>query len=66
MKGISIGCVPRYGIYSTVILVKLIRFQCGMFVNALVGLYTIEDLLENFGDLKMSIISCLFPQSTVL
>lgn len=30
--------------------VKLI----GLFVTALVGLYTIEDLWEKFGDLKMS------------
>ena len=29
----------------------------GLFVTALVGLYTIEDLWEKFGDLKMSVVS---------
>ena len=29
----------------------------GLFVTALVGLYTIEDLWEKFGDLKMSAVS---------
>lgn len=29
----------------------------GMFVTALVGLYTIEDLWEKFGDLSMPIVS---------
>ncbi|KAI0320711.1 glycosyltransferase family 39 protein [Amylostereum chailletii] len=39
--GLSIGCVSS---------VKLV----GLFVTALVGLYTIEDLWDKFGDLKMS------------
>ncbi|KAI0063415.1 glycosyltransferase family 39 protein [Artomyces pyxidatus] len=39
--GISIGCVSS---------VKWV----GLFVTALVGLYTIEDLWEKFGDLRMS------------
>ncbi|KAJ7352290.1 glycosyltransferase family 39 protein [Mycena albidolilacea] len=38
--GFSIGCVTS---------VKMV----GMFVTALVGLYTVEDLWEKFGDLKM-------------
>ncbi|KDQ61319.1 glycosyltransferase family 39 protein [Jaapia argillacea MUCL 33604] len=42
MTGFSIGCVTS---------VKLV----GLFVTALVGLYTIEDLWEKFGDLKMSV-----------
>ncbi|KAG9226494.1 hypothetical protein CCMSSC00406_0005839 [Pleurotus cornucopiae] len=42
MTGISIGCVTS---------VKMI----GLFVTALVGLYTIEDLWEKFGDLKMPV-----------
>lgn len=29
----------------------------GLFVTALVGLYTIEDLWEKFGDLKMPVVS---------
>ena len=29
----------------------------GLFVTALVGLYTIEDLWEKFGDMKMSVVS---------
>lgn len=41
MTGISIGLVTS---------VKLV----GLFVTALVGFYTIEDLWEKFGDLKMS------------
>ncbi|KAI0819094.1 glycosyltransferase family 39 protein [Irpex lacteus] len=41
MTGFSIGCVTS---------VKWV----GMFVTALVGLYTIEDLWEKFGDLRMS------------
>lgn len=38
----------------------------GLFVTALVGLYTIEDLWDKFGDLKMSavrrfyLLSCVF------
>ncbi|KII88281.1 glycosyltransferase family 39 protein [Plicaturopsis crispa FD-325 SS-3] len=42
MTGVSIGCV---------ISVKWV----GFFVTALVGLYTIEDLWDKFGDLKMSV-----------
>ncbi|KAF8889886.1 glycosyltransferase family 39 protein [Infundibulicybe gibba] len=42
MTGFAIGCVTS---------VKLV----GLFVTALVGLYTIEDLWEKFGDTKMSI-----------
>ncbi|KAJ7720870.1 glycosyltransferase family 39 protein [Mycena maculata] len=41
LTGLSIGCVTS---------VKMV----GLFVTALVGLYTIEDLWEKFGDLKMS------------
>ena len=32
----------------------------GLFVTALVGLYTIEDLWEKFGDLRMSVVSFIF------
>ncbi|TFK36464.1 glycosyltransferase family 39 protein [Crucibulum laeve] len=42
LTGFSIGCVTS---------VKMI----GLFVTALVGLYTIEDLWEKFGDVKMSV-----------
>ncbi|KAK2466632.1 hypothetical protein APHAL10511_000890 [Amanita phalloides] len=42
LTGFSIGCVTS---------VKMI----GLFVTALVGLYTIEDLWEKFGDLKMPV-----------
>ncbi|KAJ7490760.1 glycosyltransferase family 39 protein [Mycena latifolia] len=42
MTGVSIGCTTS---------VKMI----GLFVTSLVGLYTIEDLWEKFGDLKMSV-----------
>ncbi|KAJ7086024.1 glycosyltransferase family 39 protein [Mycena belliarum] len=42
MTGISIGLVTS---------VKMV----GLFVTALVGLYTIEDLWDKFGDLKMSV-----------
>ncbi|KAF8227100.1 glycosyltransferase family 39 protein [Tricholoma matsutake] len=42
MTGFSIGCVTS---------VKMV----GLFVTALVGLYTIEDLWDKFGDLKMPV-----------
>ena len=61
--GISIGCVTRYlspkfrGHSSTcaefIRSVKLV----GLFVTALVGVYTVEDLWHKFGDLKMSLVS---------
>ena len=63
MTGFSIGCVTRYRLLlspsksSTNIhtSVKMI----GLFVTALVGLYTLEDLWEKFGDLKMPVVSLL-------
>jgi dolichyl-phosphate-mannose--protein O-mannosyl transferase len=37
----------------------------GLFVTALVGLYTIEDLWEKFGDLRMPVASFFFVQTTL-
>jgi hypothetical protein len=62
MTGVSIGLVTRQ-VYSRIRRhlsdpfpsVKMV----GLFVTALVGLYTIEDLWEKFGDLKMPVVSSL-------
>lgn len=35
----------------------------GLFVTALVGLYTIEDLWDKFGDLKMSVVGVFYEYS---
>ena len=40
----------------TIFSVKMI----GLFVTALVGVYTIEDLWDKFGDLKMPIVCLSF------
>jgi dolichyl-phosphate-mannose-protein mannosyltransferase len=40
----------------TVFSVKMI----GLFVTALVGVYTVEDLWDKFGDVKMPIVSLFF------
>jgi len=64
MTGISIGWVTRYvSLFSSTIMslkpnpsVKMV----GLFVTALVGLYTIEDLWDKFGDLKMSVVRVFF------
>lgn len=38
----------------------------GLFVTTLVGLYTIEDLWNKFGDLKMSVVSVFVYEHTYL
>ena len=38
----------------------------GLFVTALVGLYTVEDLWEKFGDLKMPVVSMVSPRYIAL
>jgi dolichyl-phosphate-mannose-protein mannosyltransferase len=60
--GISIGCVTRYlfpkfgGILARTEFVRSVKLV-GLFVTALVGVYTVEDLWHKFGDLKMSLVS---------
>jgi dolichyl-phosphate-mannose--protein O-mannosyl transferase len=68
--GISIGCVTRYLFLSPVGIQAHAEFVCsvklvGLFVTALVGVYTVEDLWHKFGDLKMSLVSsfCALLQS---
>ena len=60
--GVSIGCVTRYLFLSLVGVQIHTEFFCsvklvGLFVTALVGVYTVEDLWHKFGDLKMSLVS---------
>lgn len=61
MTGISIGCVTRYAsvlhYQLSCLIIALSVKMIGLFVTALVGLYTIEDLWEKFGDLKMPVVS---------
>ena len=67
LTGVSIGCVTRFFNLSSclfldtdyVFSVKMI----GLFVTALVGVYTIEDLWDKFGDVKLPIVSLLFCES---
>lgn len=58
MTGFSIGCVTRYALnpfsFTSMSLMHPSVKMVGLFVTALVGLYTIEDLWDKFGDLKMS------------
>lgn len=64
MTGISIGCVTRSVFHSLLdfyhaVLTYIFTSvkMVGLFVTALVGLYTIEDLWDKFGDLKMPVVS---------
>jgi dolichyl-phosphate-mannose-protein mannosyltransferase len=60
--GVSIGCVSRYvpcfGSSTHALTDNAIRSikWVGLFVTALVGLYTIEDLWNKFGDLRMPVV----------
>jgi hypothetical protein len=58
MTGLSIGWVNGCVQSRRVVLLRLSTANSvklvGLFVTALVGLYTIEDLWDKFGDLKMS------------
>ena len=59
--GWSIGCVTRYWAAQDVNTLKHIVTSVkwiGLFVTALVGIYTIEDLWDKFGDLRMPVV-CL-------
>ena len=65
LTGVSIGCVTRFSTFLFACFSILIIFSVkmiGLFVTALVGVYTIEDLWDKFGDVKMPIVSLFFSR----
>ncbi|TFK19151.1 dolichyl-phosphate-mannose-protein mannosyltransferase [Coprinopsis marcescibilis] len=58
--GISIGCVTRRAIFPSCLFLLLKPIypsvkMIGLFVTSLVGVYTIEDLWDKFGDTKLTV-----------
>ena len=66
LTGASIGCVTRFfnflHVCSSILIILSVK-MIGLFVTALVGVYTIEDLWDKFGDVKMPIVSFICGES---
>ena len=56
LTGVSIRCNKVFQLFFSILTIFSVK-TIGLFVTALVGVYTIEDLCKKFRDVKMLIVS---------